>query len=168
MSTSPRRSRANSTPTSPSDSESHSTFERIEAAARLATQAPVSGNTTRGILTAVAVVLLAWRERRFASRVCREMLRLHAETVSRHPGLLGLPLYRCIVAARHGGSNLLADAILERAGQSFADWPTSRPLNFRDVVHYVAVLEFVAANRSAHCIHADLKRLVSKSIPHAL
>ena len=168
MSSNPHRSRERSTATLPSALEGHSTLERIEVAARLATEAPTQGNTTRGVLTAVAAVLLAWRERRFASRVCRDMLRLHAETASRHPGLVGLPLYHHIVAARHGGSKLLADAILERAGQSFAEWPTSRPLNFRDVVHYVAVLEFVAANRNAHWIHADLKRLVSEAIPHAL
>lgn len=168
MSFNPRRSQQRSTAALPPDLEGHSTFERIEVAARLATEAPMRDNTTRGILTAVADVLLAWRERRFASRVCRDMLRLHAETVSRHPGLAGLQLYHHIVAARHGGSKLLADAILERAGQSFAEWPTSRRLNFRDVVHYVAVLEFVVANRNARWIHADLKRLVSKAIPHAL
>ena len=168
MSSNLRRSQVRSPATSQSALEGHSTFERIEVAARLATQAPMRGNTTRGILTAVAAVLLAWRERRFASGVCRDMLRRHAETASRHPGLLGPALYHRIVADRHGGSDLLADTILERAGQSFAEWPISRPLSFRDVVHYVAVLEFVAANRSAHWIHADLKRLVNETIPHAL
>jgi hypothetical protein len=168
MSSNPRRSQIRSTGTSPSAFEGHSTFERIEVAARLATQAPMRGNRTRGILTAMAAALLAWRERRFVAGVCRDMLRLHAETASRNPGLLGRPLYHRIVAARHGGSKLLADAILERAAQSFAEWPSSRPLNFRDVVHYVAVLEFVAANKSARWIHADLKRLVSEAIPHAL
>jgi len=168
MSSQPRPSQVHRTASSPSTFEDHSTFERIESAARLATQAPMRGNAARGMLTAVAAVLLAWRERRFARGVCRDMLRLHAETASRHPELQGLPLYHCIVATRHGGSKVLADAILERAGESFAEWPTSRPLNYRDVVHYVAVLEFVAVNRSAHWIHADLKRLVSEAIPHAL
>jgi hypothetical protein len=162
------RSQARSTATLPSALEGHSTFERIEVAARIATQAPMQGNATRGILRSVAGVLFAWRERRFVSSVCREMLRLHAETASRHPELRGRPLYHRIVAARNGGSKLLADAILDRAGQSFAEWPTSRPLNYRDVVHYVAVLEFVATKRSAHWIHADLKRLVSEAIPRAL
>jgi hypothetical protein len=152
----------------PSVPEAHSTLERIEAAARLVTQAPIRRTPTRGILTAAAVALLGWRERRFASGVCRDMLRLHAETTSRHPGLQGLALYHRIVAARHGGSERLADAILDGAGQSFAEWPTTRHLNFRDVVHYVAVLEFVAANRGSLWLHTDLKRLVSEAIPHAL
>ena len=168
MSSKQRRSQAPAAARSPSAFEGHSTFERIESAARLVTQAPTGASPTRGFLTAVAAVLLGWRERRFARGVCRDMLRLHAETVSRHPELRGLALYQGIVAARHGGSSLLADAILERAGQSFAEWPISRPLNFRDVVHYVAVLEFVAANKGAHWIHADLKRLVSEVIPHDL
>ena len=168
MSSNPRRSRDPGTATSPAAFEGHSTFERIEVAARLATQSPTRGNTTRGVLTALASVLLAWRERRFTRGVCRDMLRLHAATTSRYPGLLGPELYHRIVAARNNGSQRVADAILERAGQSFAEWPTSRPLNFRDVVHYVAVLEFVAVNKSAHWIHADLKRVVSEAIPHAL
>ena len=167
MSSSSNRSQVRS-PATPSAFEGHSTFERIEIAARLATHAPMQGNATRGILTSVAGVLFAWRERRFVSNVCRDMLRLHAETASNHPELVGRPLYHHIVAARNGGSKLVADAILDRAGQSFAEWPASRPLNFRDVVHYVAVLEFVATKRSAHWIHADLKRLVSEAIPRAL
>ncbi len=168
MSAKPRHGQGQRTETAPSAFDGHSMFERIESAARLATQAPMRGNATRGVLTALAAVLLAWRERRFARGVCRDMLRRHAETALRHPGLRGPALYHRIVADRHGGSHLLADAILERAGQSFAEWPTSRPLNFRDVVHYVAVLEFVAVNKRAHWIHADLKQVVRDAIPHAL
>jgi len=31
--------------------------------------------------------------------------------------------------------------VLRRAAESFADWPNERPLNFRDVVQYLAVTD---------------------------
>ena len=148
--------------------ERHSTFERLEQAARFATESASRDGATRGGLKAVSAIFLAWRERRFAARICRDLLRRHAETATRHPELLGLPLYHRIVADRHGGSTLLADAILERASQSFAEWPASRMLNFRDVVHYLVVLDFIATNKGARWIHADLKQVVSDTIPRGL
>lgn len=146
----------------------HSSFERLERAARVVAESPGQIGVTRGGLEAVAEMFLAWRERRFAAGVCRELLRRHAETVRRNPGLLGLPLYRRIVADRHGGSIALADAILDRASQSFAQWPSSRTVNYRDVVHYLVVLEFIAANKGARWIHADLKQFISDAIPRCL
>ncbi len=148
--------------------EWHSTFERIEHAARLATQSPSRSSATGGGLKSVYAAFLAWRERQFAAGVCRALLRQHDETSTRHPGLAGVPLYRRIIADRHGGSVLVADAIMERASESFAEWPVSRSLNFRDVVHCLIVLEFIAANRGARWIHADLKQFVSDTIPSGL
>ena len=150
------------------DDDRPSTFERIEQAARIVAESPGQAGGTRGGLEAVAAIFLAWRERRFAAVICRELLRRHAETVRRNPGLLGLPLYRRIVADRHGGSLPLADAILDRASQSFAQWPSCRTVNYRDVVHYLVVLEFIAANKGARWIHADLKQFIGDAIPRCL
>ena len=146
----------------------HSSFERIEHAARLAAGSSRPGATSGSGLKAVAALFLAWRERQFAARVCRDLLRLHEKMVTRHPGQQGLSLYRLIVADRNGGSIPVADAILDRASQSFAEWPSRRALNFRDVVHCLVVLEFIAANRDARWIHADLKQFVGNAIPHGL
>ncbi len=168
MSACPHPEPAPGTAAPPSPLEQHSTFERIEQAARLATQVPSGSTRTEGALKAAASLLLAWRERRFVAGVCRDMLRLYADAVAHQPGSPGPALYHRILAARHGGSTVLADAILERAGESFAQWPSPRALTFRDVVHYVAILEYIAANRGARWIHADLKRLVNDSIPRAL
>ena len=155
--------------TAPASTLEHpSTFERIEHATRLAAEAMSRRHAARQGLPGVAAILFAWRERRFATGICRDMLRLHADVTASRPELQGLPLYRRIVSAHHGGSLAVADAILERAGQSFAEWPVSRALNFRDVVHYLVVLEFIAANKNVRWIHADLKRLVSDAIPHEL
>ena len=149
---------------SPVDAQ-HSTLERIDHAVRLALDAPPRRGAPRGAWAAIAAGFLAWREGLFAARVCREMLRLHGQTAADHPQLLGPSLYRRIVAARHDGSTVLADAILERASRSFTDWPASRALRFRDVVHDLVVVEFIATRRDARWIHVDLKRLVNKHIP---
>ena len=143
----------------------HSTLERIDHAFRLALDAPLRRGAPRGAWGAIASGFLAWRESRFAARVCREMLRLHAQAAADHPELLGPSLYRRIVATRHDGNTVLADGILDRASRSFADWPASRALRFRDVVHYLVVVEFIASRHEARWIHVDLKRLVNKNIP---
>jgi len=142
----------------------HATSAFFRDAVRLATRSPGQDMADHGILAAVA----AWRERRYIGGVCRDMLRLHGDTASRHPGLIGLALYKRILASRHGCDEHLADAMLAGASQSFAEWPTSRPLNFRDVVHYVAVLDLLASNKGVRWLHSDLRRLVSEVIPKAL
>jgi YHS domain-containing protein len=108
--------------------------------------------------------LLAWRERRFANACARDMLRLRSEFASRYPELKGPSLYRRVAAARVG-DDLAAEAVLQHAKQSFAIWPVERELTFRDVVHYLAVQEFVAAHPDARWVVADMKRVVDAVIP---
>jgi hypothetical protein len=88
--------------------------------------------------------LLAWEQQRSAVRCCREMLAMHAKVGAANPGLSGRSLYLLVVAARGGLSDRAADAVLLRAEQSYSIWPVERELCFRDVVHYLAVTEFVA------------------------
>jgi YHS domain-containing protein len=110
-------------------------------------------------------LLRAWRERRFARLCCRELLRLHKSIAARHPELAGDRLYRQVVAARIGGDPGAADAVIERAARSYAIWPVERALTFRDVVHYLAVSEFMASRRGTPWVHAGMKRVVDASIP---
>jgi len=112
--------------------------------------------------------LLAWRERRFAARCARELLKLHQGLSTRYPELKGKSLYRRVVAARLHDDDLAAEAVLQHAEQSFAIWPVERALNFRDVVHYLAVSQFMALHGDAHWVYADMKRIVDAIIPHQL
>ncbi len=107
----------------------------------------------------------AWRERRFAGRRCRELLALHHAVQQQHPTLTGLGLYRHIVGLRIGGDANSVDGVLQRAEESFASWPVSRPLNFRDVAHYLAVTEYFALHAGQQAMHADVKRVVDDTIP---
>lgn len=112
--------------------------------------------------------LLARRERRYARDCAREMLKLHHDFSSRFPELKGHSLYRRVVARRLDGNDLVAEAVLHHATQSFAIWPVERELNFRDVVHYLAVSQYVALHPGARWVHADIKRLVEDLIPPQL
>lgn len=111
--------------------------------------------------------LLAWRERRFAAACARSMLKQLRDLASHHPELTGPPLYRRVVAARLG-SEMAAEAVLQHAIQSFAIWPVERALNFRDVVHYLAVSEFVATHSNTRWVYADMKHIVESLVPHDL
>lgn len=111
--------------------------------------------------------VLAWRERRFAARCARDMLELHCKLSTRYPELKGTSLYRRVVASRVG-DDMVAETVLQHAQQSFAIWPVERALNFRDVVHYVAVSEFIKTHKRAGWVHADMRRIVEAMIPQDL
>lgn len=61
-----------------------------------------------------------------------------------------------------------ADAVLQKADESFAWWPTTREINFADVVHMIAILEYHASHGKAHWIIADMGRVVAEEIDHSL
>lgn len=112
--------------------------------------------------------LLVRRERRYARNCAREMLKLHRDFSTRYPELKGHSLYRRVVARRLDGNDLVAEAALHHATQSFAIWPVERALSFRDVVHYLAVSQYVALHPGARWVHADIKRVVEELIPAQL
>ena len=109
--------------------------------------------------------LLAWRERRFAAECAHTLMKIHDDLSSRYPELQGEVLYRRVVAAHLGGDHVAVDAVLRFAHQSFAIWPTERALNFRDVVHYLAVSQFMAEHGHARWVYADMKRIVNAVVP---
>lgn len=109
--------------------------------------------------------LLAWRERRFAAECAHTLMKIHHDLSTRYPELQGEVLYRRVVAAHLGGDHVAVDAVLRFAQQSFAIWPTERELNFRDVVHYLAVSQFMAEHGHARWVYADMKRIVHAIVP---
>jgi hypothetical protein len=114
------------------------------------------------------VWLRAWRERRFASACCRDLLKLHQALLAREPGLAGTALYRQLVMTRSGGDAGAADQLLQRAEESFANWPVTRALGLRDLVHYIAVSEYLATHGGSPWMHANIKRVVDAAIPSRL
>jgi hypothetical protein len=114
-------------------------------------------------------LFVGWREKQHAARTSRELLKIYHSVAAAHPGLKPPELYRHIVMARLGGTRAGADAILDRAAESFATWPVERALTFRDVVHYLAVSDYLATNEdAAEWTRENLGRVVSSLVPDNL
>jgi hypothetical protein len=109
-----------------------------------------------------------WRERRFARRVSRDLLKLYRIISASQPGLRGPDLYRKVVMAYTRADAASADTVINQAEESFAAWPVQRELKFCDVVHFIAVSEFLASHGNSPWIHANVGREVASQIPHNL
>ena len=108
-----------------------------------------------------------WGERRFAVRTSREMLQLYRAVSARRSGMTRREIYRSVVMARTGTGADESDAILNAAERSFASWPTDRELRFADVVHYLAVSQYLKDARRMNT-RVDMGRLVNRYIPRDL
>jgi hypothetical protein len=106
-------------------------------------------------------------ETRHAIQTCRDLLKLFWIVSASHPGRSPREIYRKVVMARAGATEEDAESVLVRAEQSFASWPAERTLTFGDVVHYLAVSEYLASNS---CIgtRINMGRIVAGRIPRDL
>jgi hypothetical protein len=112
---------------------------------------------------------VGWRERRFAARTSRQLLKLHRQVAAAHPGAGRQQLYRLIVMARLGATAQVADAVLTRAAESFASWPVERALRFRDVVHYLAVSDYLGTDAElAEWTRENLGHVVAEFVPDTM
>jgi transposase-like protein len=127
---------------------------------------PRDGSWPRKLL---APLLVGWRERHHAAKTARELLKPYDKVAARHPTLKKRDLYRFVVVARAGVTLADADAILARATESFATWPVERALTFRDVVHYLAVSDYLASNVDAAAwTRESFGRVVASLVPDNL
>ena len=81
------------------------------------------------------------RERRQIRRICVEFLTLYRQVKAELPQLSHTELYARIIERRSGAGTQTVQTFMRRAEESFASWPVDRPLNFRDIVQYVAVTD---------------------------
>ncbi|OIQ99964.1 YHS domain protein [mine drainage metagenome] len=121
-----------------------------------------------GLRGLIASWFLAWREGRHAARTSRELLALYRTVSADHPGLANREIYKLVVMARNSCDATTANEVLECAEESFAAWPSRRDLTLCDVVHYLAVNEFLALHDGKHWIHSDTSHMVASRIPHSL
>jgi transposase-like protein len=130
---------------------------------------PRSGPSSAGARKLLAPLFSGWQEKHHAARTSRELLKLHQKVAAAHPGLEKQQLYRLIVMARGGSTPAAADEVLARAAESFAVWPVPRPLTFRDLVHYLAVSEYLASHHEAgDWTRENLGRVVASLVPDNL
>jgi hypothetical protein len=109
--------------------------------------------------------LNALRENKHLKRTCRECLELYHKVSQENATATALERYAQVVAKRTGADAKGTRIIMRRAEESFASWPVERPLNFRDVVQYLAVTECLSDDLSAIGVRADVTVLVAKLIP---
>jgi hypothetical protein len=107
---------------------------------------------------------LSPRETRYAGQAARDLLKLYWIVVASQPQLSRRQIYRRVVMARTGGDEDEAEKILMQAEQSFATWPAERALTFGDVVHYVAVSEYLALGERIGT-RIDMGKLITGRIP---
>ncbi len=110
-----------------------------------------------------------WQEKHHAAKTSRELLKIYRTVAAAHPRLDKRQLYRQIVMVRLGGTLAAAEAVLVRATESFSTWPAERPLTFRDVVHYLAVSDYLASNNDiADWARENMGRVVASHVPDNL
>lgn len=113
----------------------------------------------------ISSLLIAWRERRHVSRTSRVMLSQYRSIASSHPDLLPGEVYQFVVMAHTGCDMATANMILKRAEESFAEWPVSRALKLRDVVHYLTVTEYLDRYGKDFWLRSEINKLVASRIP---
>lgn len=132
---------------------------------------PVDGldrETRGGLRGVIASWLLPWHERRHAARASDDLLALYRTVKADHPDWAGRQLYKLVVMTRTGCDSTAADAILNRAEESYAEWPTRRELTLCDVAHYLSVTEFLATHVGESGIHSNIARVVKARVPREL
>jgi hypothetical protein len=100
------------------------------------------------------------RERYQIRRICSESLEIYRRIERERPGASNLERYARVIEAQSGADPNTVQAVIHRAEESFATWPVERPLNFRDVVQYMAVTGGLEADIAVTGVRSDFVDLV--------
>ena len=109
--------------------------------------------------------LSAMREVHHVKRTCRECLQLYRRIEREKAGSTSEERYAYVVAGRTGTDIDGVKSIMRRVEESFATWPTERPVNFRDVVQYFAITDCLRETVSESGVRAEVSSVVAKLIP---
>lgn len=105
-----------------------------------------------------------FQEQQFARRVTREMVNLRRQVLLERPEARGVELLRLVVMRRCMADAQAAQRLLDEADESFATWPTTRDIDFADVVHLIAVREFHAAYGKTRWINSNMGRIIAAEL----
>ncbi len=90
--------------------------------------------------------LAALRERKQIRRVCVDSLRLYRQVELEMPQSSRMERYMQVVERRICADPRATSKIMRLVKEGFAQWPTERPLNFRDVVQIIAMTDCVTTH----------------------
>jgi hypothetical protein len=105
-------------------------------------------------------------ERRFARALAKEQLEFYGKARSENPGMPKLELYSQTLMLCPGYDSKRAHALVSDAEADVSWWPHDRDLTFRDVVHHLAVSQYLEgkpADRSG--THVVFREIIDKLIP---
>jgi len=107
-----------------------------------------------------------WAEKRFARTLAKEQLGLYRKVLGENPDLPKLEIYSRILMLRPGYDAERARNLLRDAEGDVSWWPRDRDLAFRDVVHHLAVSEYLERDPSRTSgTHVNFKAIIHKLIP---
>jgi hypothetical protein len=109
----------------------------------------------------------AGRERHEIRRICVESLKLYRQVEMEMPQASDAERYASVIE-RRGVADPGAVRKLMRRAEIFASWPVKRPLNFRDIVHYIAVTDCLKTDISADAVHSRLVDFVFDIVPEII
>lgn len=110
-------------------------------------------------------MFLAFREKRFARRIIRRLLKSHSTIRAENPGLSGEALYREVLLHARLVDPSSVDQTLWQAEDSVDGWTThaSNVLGLRQVAHFVVISKFRAAGHIGTVV--SIKDIVYALIP---
>ena len=108
------------------------------------------------------------RERRQIRRFCDESLMLYRQVEAQMPQASQTERYGRFIELRSGVTPGHVPTVLRRAAESFADWPNERPLNFRDVVQYLAVTDCLKIDIAVAGVRSRIVDFVIEIVAHVI
>jgi len=108
------------------------------------------------------------RERRQIRRFCDESLMLYRQVEAQMPQASQTERYGRFIELRSGVTPGHVPTVLRRAAESFADWPNERPLNFRDVVQYLAVTDCLKIDIAVAGVRSRMVDFVIDIVGHVI
>ena len=108
------------------------------------------------------------RERRQIRRFCNESLQLYRQVEAQMPQASQTERYGRFIELRSGVTPATVPTVMRRAEESFADWPTERPLNFRDVVQYLAVTDCLKIDIAVTGVRSRIVDYVIDIVAHVI
>jgi hypothetical protein len=110
-------------------------------------------------------MFLAFKEKRFAKRIVKRLLKSHATVSAGKPDLSGKALYREVLLHTRQVDPSRVDEVLREAEVRFDEWTIrdSEELGFRDVVHSFIMSQYVAAGHAGAVV--SFRDIVCSMIP---
>ena len=108
------------------------------------------------------------RERRQIRRFCDESLKLYRQVEAQMPEASQTERYARFIELRSGATPATVLTVMRRAEESFADWPTERPLNFQDVVQYLAVTDCLKIDIAVAGVRSRIVDFVIDIVGHVI